>query len=122
MAQLGSIGERYDLVIRRGVTAGPFTPTMKYSTGAAYDLTGHTIRGHVAKRASQQVVAQITASVVDPANGVYTFELTDEQSLLVTADPNPEDGNPAHYWTLEMERPDGKVIGLYWGNAPCWRK
>ena len=119
---LGTVGEKFDLVIRRGATAGPFSATMQYAGGAAYPLTGCTIRGHVAKRANQAVVAAITASVVDAASGTYTFELTDEDSLKVAADPNPLLPNPAHYWVLEMETPAGRVVPLYWGDAPCWRK
>ena len=99
---LGTVGEKFDLVIRRGATAGPFSATMRWADGTAFDLTGHTLRGHVAKRANQAVVATITASIVDANAGTYTFELTDEDSLKVAADPNPLLPNPAHYWVLEM--------------------
>lgn len=117
--QLGTAGEKFDLVVRRGATTGPFVADMIWANATPVDLTGVAIRGWICRRAGEKKVAPITVVVLDAVNGQYSFELTDENSLLVP--PDADVCSPAHYWFLEMLNTDGRIIPLYTGDAPCWR-
>ena len=49
MAQVGTRGERLDLIVRQGATLGPHTVTLTNPDGSAVNLTGCTIQGQVRK-------------------------------------------------------------------------
>lgn len=118
---IGSAGEHYELVVRRGASTGVVTAQMLWNDDEndPVDLTGAVIRGWVGRKATGKQIVPVTVEVIDAANGIYSFEITETNSAKLPPDSDPM--YPAHYWVLEMVEPGTqRVIPLYWGPAPVW--
>lgn len=125
MPQIGSIGTNLDLKLRQGASFGPIVGQLKNADETPINITGYTFRAQMRKSANELLSTGIafTCSVVDGANGKFSFELSDEQTSTLVVDPVSMDALDSTYvWDLEMESPGGKVTALLYGKVNVFRE
>ena len=99
-------GERLDIVVRRGVTVGPYHHQINKSDGTVYDLTGHVFAGQV-RDSADTMVAEFEFDMPSPTEGWYEFSIPFDAMLDVP---------PGRYnFDTEMVLPDGTVMPVFFG-------
>jgi hypothetical protein len=113
------IGERLDLVIRRGVTLGPIPHVIVLDDEdeTPFDLTGYVFRGYI--RRTKKSVGAFTDFEFDTSRlseGIYTFGIHADDTAGFLAGSTVSDVRSKYFWDTEMESPDGRVIPLFYGE------
>lgn len=87
MPQIGSIGERLDIVLRQGSTLGPFIVTLTNPNGTPVDLTGATISGQVRKNATDtgSPIATFDIVYINRVAGQFSFGMAKSATTLIPA-------------------------------------
>ena len=116
---LGGIGDRVDLLIRRGATFGPHRIAFTNPDGTAMNLTGCTLRAALRKRAGD-VAALLdfvcvidTPAITDPAvdsQAVFGATATATAALDLGSDG-------AGVWKMDMQDAAGRIIAVFYGAA-----
>jgi hypothetical protein len=123
MPTLGYIGERLDLLVKQGSTLGPFPVELKDSVGAAIDLTGCNIRGHIRRKAlDTALVKSFNVVITDAAAGKFSFSLSDEETATIPAGEELKDRDSIYVWDMELEDSAGSVRPLYYGELKVFRE
>lgn len=125
MPTIGTKGENLDLLIRQGATFGPHLVTLTNPDTSPVNLTGCTVRGQIRKTATLPLSTGValTCTVTNAAAGQFTISISDEDTTLLTADPDSETADASTYvWDLELEDAGGNVIPLMYGVANVWRE
>ncbi len=124
MAQIGSIGDRLDIVLRQGSTLGPFLVTLTDKLGVPIDLTGGTIRAQVRKNALDigSPVAVFTITYVDRVLGKFTFGIPREETVTIPAGEYQKDEASQYKWDMEFLDSTNRSIPLYYGNFENFRE
>lgn len=121
--QIGSIGNRLDLLIRQGATFGPVTDTLSNPDETPVDLTGATIRGQIRKQpADTAIVASFDVVVTDAAGGKYTFGLSASTTAAIAAGADVTKPESVYAWDIELQDTLGRVIPLHWGTVRVHRE
>ena len=101
MKQLGSIGDRVDLLVRVGTTFGPHRVTLTDAAGLPLGLTGATITAAVGS-------TPFTIVMLDAPGGEFEFSLPiAATSALVVQE---------HDWRMNVTWPDATVWPLFFGT------
>lgn len=124
MAQIGSIGERLDIILRQGSTLGPFLVTLTDKLGVPIDLTGATIQGQVRKNALDMgaPVAVFAISYVNRVLGQFTFGIPRSETVNIPAGEYQKDEASQYKWDMEFLDSTGRSIPLYYGNFENFRE
>ena len=124
MAQIGSIGERIDIILRQGSTLGPFAVTLTNADNSAVDLTGATIQGQVRKNAldTGAPVASFEITYTDRAAGKFSFGIPRTVTVNIPAGEYREDSASQYKWDMELIDSTGRCIPLYYGNFENFRE
>lgn len=121
--QIGSIGNRLDLLIRQGGTFGPVTDTLANPDGSPVDLTGATIRGQIRKQPSDTaIVASFDVVITNALGGEYTFGLPASTTAGITAGADVTKPDSIYAWDIELQDTLGRVIPLHWGTVRVHRE
>lgn len=113
-----AVGERLDLEVRRGMTLGPIPHSIVLDDGndTPFDLTGYAFQSFIRPYQGTDdgvVMSFDTSRLVD---GIYTFGLSDETTLLLRAGKSLFSPTSRYFWQTSMTDPDGRVIPLYYGE------
>jgi hypothetical protein len=124
MAQIGSIGERLDIILRQGSTLGPFNVTLTDQLGVPINLTGATIAGQVRKNAldTGAPVAVFDIVYTDRIAGKFSFGMTKTVTTLIPAGEYQKDEASQYKWDMELTDSLGRGIPLYYGNFENFRE
>jgi hypothetical protein len=123
ISSLGTIGTRLDLLVKQGADLGPFTVTMKTPAGMVIDLTGCSFTGKIRRRASDTVViATLSTSIIDVANGVWTIGLPASATSAIPAGETLSEFKSLYTWDMKMQDASGKIIPLYYGDCKVFRE
>lgn len=121
--KLGTRGERLDLDIRQGADLGPFDAFMANPDATPVNLTNCAIRAMLRKEPNAPLIAAVfDCQIVDPLAGHYRFGLTNVKTAPLRCGPTAEDRASQYYWDLELVDALGRVIPIYYGNAPVFRE
>lgn len=119
---LGTKGERLDLVIKQGADLGPFDAFMKNPDASPVNLTNCSLVGHLRKEpTAPSLAATFDCEIVDALAGHYRFGLGHAATAALKCGPKETDAASQYYWDLELIDSLGRVIPLYYGNAPVFR-
>lgn len=120
--KLGTKGERLDLDIKQGADLGPFDAFMKNPDGSPVNLTNCTFVGRLRKEPTAPTVAAVLdCEVVDALEGHYRFGLGHAATAALKCGPKETDPASQYYWDMELIDSLGRIIPLYYGNAPVFR-
>jgi len=124
MPQIGSIGERLDIVLRQGSTLGPFIVTLTNPNGTPVDLTGATISGQVRKNATDTGTPIATFDIVyiNRAAGQFSFGMAKSITTLIPAGEYQKDDASQYKWDMELVDSLTRCIPLYYGNFENFRE
>lgn len=124
MAQIGSIGERLDIILRQGSTLGPFLVTLTDKLGSPIDLTGGTIQGQVRKNALDvgAPVAVFSIEYVDRVLGKFKFGIPRDVTVSIPAGEYQKDDASQYKWDMELLDSTNRIIPLYYGNFENFRE
>ena len=124
MAQIGSIGERLDIILRQGSTLGPFIVTLTDSNGAPIDLTGATIAGQVRKNATDtgNPIATFDIVYINRVAGQFSFGIAKAVTALIPAGEYQESEESQYKWDMELIDTLTRCIPLYYGNFENFRE
>jgi hypothetical protein len=117
MSQIGSRGDKLNLLIRQGTTFGPVRCRMKSPGDAPVDLTGAVVRAAMRKSYSSNTDYQFVCTITEPEDGRFEFMMTDEVSATIPCGPNVNDPASTYVWDMEIEYTDGSVKPLMYGTA-----
>lgn len=122
--QIGSKGDRLDILIRQGGTFGPKFCTILKSDGSPENITGCTFIAEIRKTADATVVAaSATFAITNAAGGEFNFTFSATATQAITADPVGETEPDSQYvWDLEMHYADGRVRPLLYGDVAVFRE
>lgn len=114
MTTVNQYGERTDIVVRQGVTAGPFLLSVKDGDGVAVDLSGVTFEGGIFDTAGTTKLLDWDYDLSDLVSGNLTFSLSDTttEDMLISKLTFP----PKHTWIINMIWTDGTTIPAYYGD------
>jgi len=123
MAQIGSRGERLDLLVRQGTTLGPFIVTLTNPNGTPVNLTGCVITGQVRKNALDigNPVANFLIVYVDRLAGQYSFEIPASETALIDAGEYQKDEKSRYEWDMQLKDSIDRVLPLYYGTFENYR-
>ena len=114
--EIGDIGDRIDLVIRRGASFGPHQVSMANPDGTPVNLTGASVRGSIrVTHDAATAAADLVVTMIDALAGTFSFELPVSATATLAGGKNLADRAGAHVWDMEIEYADGIVRPLYWG-------
>ena len=124
MAQVGTRGERLDLIVRQGATLGPHTVTLTNPNGTPVDLTGATIQGHVRKNPldSGAPVASFVITYVDRVAGKYSFEIAHTVTAAIPAGEFQNSPESMYQYDMELLDTAGRIIPLHYGDFINFRE
>ena len=124
MAQIGSIGERLDIILRQGSTLGPFIVTLTNPNGTPFDLTGATISGQVRKNATDtgNPIATFDIVYINRVAGQFSFGMTKSVTALIPAGEYQKDDASQYKWDMELVDSLTRCIPLYYGNFENFRE
>ena len=124
MAQIGSIGERLDIILRQGSTLGPFIVTLKDKLGNPIDLTGATIQGHVRKNALDvgTPVATFEITYIDRVLGKFSFGISRSVTVTIPAGEYQKDPESQYVHDIELIDSLDRCIPLYYGKFENFRE
>ena len=124
MAQIGSIGERLDIILRQGSTLGPFIVTLTDSNGTPIDLTGATITGQVRKNAldTGSPVATFDIVYINRVAGQFSFGMAKATTVAIPAGEYQQDEASQYKWDMELTDSLTRCIPLYYGNFENFRE
>lgn len=124
MAQIGSIGERLDIILRQGSTLGPFLVTLTNPNGTPIDLTGCTIQGQVRKNAldTGNPIASFDIVYIDRINGKFSFGIARTVTVAIPAGEYQKDEQSQYRWDMELIDTLSRCIPLYYGNFENFRE
>lgn len=124
MPQIGSIGERLDIILRQGSTLGPFIVRLTDSLGVPIDLTGATIQGQVRKNAldAGNPVATFEIVYIDRADGKFSFGIPRSVTIDIPAGEYQKDEASQYKWDMELIDSNSRCIPLYYGNFENFRE
>ena len=124
MAQIGSIGERLDIILRQGSTLGPFLVTLTNELGVPIDLTGATISGQVRKNAldTGAPIAAFDIVYVNRVAGQFSFGMAKAITVAIPAGEYQKDEASQYKWDMELLDTLTRCIPLYYGNFENFRE
>lgn len=124
MAQIGSIGERLDIILRQGSTLGPFIVTLTNPNGTPVDLTGATISGQVRKNATDtgSPIATFDIVYINRVAGQFSFGMTKAVTALIPAGEYQQSPESQYKWDMELVDSLTRCIPLYYGNFENFRE
>lgn len=124
MAQVGSIGERLDLLCRQGANLGPFICTLQNPDLSFVNLTGCTIQGYVRKNAldSGTPVATFSIVYIDRIGGKFSFEINWTVTETIPAGEYQKDPVSQYVWDMELVDSTGRITPLYYGKFENFRE
>jgi len=124
MPQIGSIGERLDIILRQGSTLGPFIVRLTDSFGAPIDLTGATIQGQVRKNAldSGLPVAVFEINYINREDGQFSFGMARNTTVSIPSGEYQKDEASQYKWDMELIDASSRCIPLYYGNFENFRE
>lgn len=123
MAQLGTIGEKIDLLIKQGSTFGPYFVELTNPDETPVDLSGCIIRGKIKKTGLSVVtVEELNVTITDAVLGKFKFGLTDEETAVLPAGETLKDKASLYTWDMEIEDNAGNVLPLYFGDVRVFRE
>lgn len=124
MAQIGSIGERLDIILRQGSTLGPFIVTLTNPNGTPVDLTGATISGQVRKNATDtgSPIATFDIVYINRVAGQFSFGMAKSATTLIPAGEYQKDDASQYKWDMELVDSLTRCIPLYYGNFENFRE
>lgn len=115
MADVGTIGERLDLVVRAGDTLGPFTVQITDGvTGDPVNLTGTTFEAAVSELDTEDGLLPITVTVTDAVNGWISLKQASTDDLE-TPDSTFFKAASAYSWYLKRTDSAGNKLTLLYG-------
>lgn len=122
--QVGTKGDRLDILIRQGATFGPMQCTVLKADGGPEDLTGCTFLAEIRKTPDDVVVAASAVfTLTNAAAGEFSFEfLADDTKLIPCAPEGETDPESIYAWDLEIHYPSGFVRPMLWGDALIFRE
>ena len=122
--QIGSKGDRLDILIRQGGTFGPKYCTILKSDGSPEDITGCTFIAEIRKTAdATAVAASAVFAITNAAGGEFNFTFEASATKDIAADPVGETEPDSQYvWDLEMHYPGGRVRPLLYGDVAVFRE
>ena len=121
MLQLGSIGERLDLLARQGTTLGPFIATMQNPDTTPVDLTGCSIVAQARRNRYDTTAVNFTVSITEPLLGKYQFELPTASTSALDTGEELNKPQSIYYWDMHLVDNTSKVIALYYGELRVQR-
>ena len=124
MAQVGSIGERLDLLCRQGANLGPFICTLHNPDDSPVDLTGCTVQGYVRKNALDvgPPVATFSINYIDRSAGKFSFEINWSITETIPAGEYQKDPASQYVWDMELVDSTGRITPLYYGKFENFRE
>lgn len=124
MPQIGSIGERLDIILRQGSTLGPFIVELKDKNNIPIDLTGATIQGQVRKNAldTGSPVASFTIEYIDRTAGKFSFGIPRNETVVIPAGEYQKDPASQYKWDMELIDSLNRCIPLYYGDFENFRE
>ena len=124
MAQVGTRGERLDLIVRQGATLGPHTVTITNPDGSAVNLTGCTIHGQVRKDPldTGTPVASFVINYVDPVAGKYSFEISHTVTAAIPAGEFQNSSESMYQYDMELVDSQNRIIPLHYGDFINFRE
>lgn len=122
--QIGTKGDRLDILIRQGATFGPKYCTILKSDGSPEDITGCTFIAEIRKTSDASVVAASAVfAITNAAGGEFNFTFQASATKDIPADPVSEDEPDSQYvWDCELHYPDGRVRPLMYGDVRVFRE
>lgn len=122
--QIGTKGDRLDILIRQGGTFGPKFCTILKRDGGPDDITGCTFIAEIRKTADATVVAASAVfAITNAAGGEFNFTFEASATKDIPADPEGETEPDSQYvWDLEMHYPGGRVRPLLYGDVAVFRE
>ena len=122
--QIGTKGDRLDILIRQGGTFGPKYGTISKRDGSPEDITGCTFIAEIRKTADATVVAASAVfAITNAPGGEFTFTFEASATKDIAADPEGETEPDSQYvWDLEMHYADGRVRPLLYGDVAVFRE
>lgn len=122
--EIGSKGERLDLLIRQGGTFGPVFATLLKADGSPENLTGCTFIAEIRKTSDAvTAVASAVFVITAPLAGQFNYVFLESETMNIPCDPEGEDSPDSQYvWDMEMHYPSGRVRPLLYGNVRVFRE
>jgi hypothetical protein len=123
--KIGFLGFELDLEIKQGSTFGPINVTANNPDGSVVNLTGCLIRGQIRRKAlnADPFVASFDTSIVDAANGLFTFGLSYTVTAAIAAGEFIKSPESLYQYDIEMVDSTGlRVIPLLYGKAFVFRE
>lgn len=123
MPQIGSIGERLDLLCRQGANLGPFICTLQNPDLSFVDLTGCTIQSYVRKNALDvgEPIAKFEINYIDRVGGKFSFEINWTITESIPAGEYQKDSESQYVWDMELVDSTGRITPLYYGKFENFR-
>lgn len=122
-AKIGAIGDQLDLTIKQGSTF-ICNVQMNNPDTTAVDLTSCAIRGQIRKNAldADPAVAVFDVTIIDAVAGEFSFGLTDEVTMAISADESIAKPGSKYVWDMELEDSLGNVLPIFYGIVTVFRE
>lgn len=120
--KIGSIGQQLNLLIKQGGTFGPHEVTLTNPDSTPVNLTGCTLEGGVKHKVTDQNFVPFAFVMTDPANGVFTFGMTDETTSLLAAGAQLTDLASKAVYDISLNDTAGQRVPLFYGDVEVFRR
>lgn len=119
----GTAGVRLDLIIRQGSSFGAGVFKLQNPDLTPVLLSGFLFRGQMRKKAlDTSVVATFDCSVVDAANGLWTFGMSLAKTTALTAGEQINSAASTYVYDIEMVDTLYRVLPIFYGNVQVQRE
>ena len=123
MYPLGFKGEEQTLIIRQGADFGPYPVELVYEGGAAVNLAGCTLSGHIRKSwNSPDAAAEVDFDIIEAAAGRFSFSMPHTVTETLNAGETELSPESHYVWQADVTDAAGNVRPLYWGDVLVYRK
>ena len=119
---IGTIGEKVDLLIRRGATFGPFWIELVDENNIPINLTGCVAAGSIRKNIDDVDPAARFTVDYDAVNGKISYMLNKTDTLTMAYGITLKDPTGKHFWDFEIIWSDGTTSPLMYGDVTVFRE
>ena len=122
--QIGTKGDRLDILIRQGATFGPMQCTVLKADGSPEDLTGCTFIAEIRKTPdAATAAASALFTLTNATAGQFSFTFLATATEDIPCAPEGETSPDSLYvWDLEIHYPSGMVRPMLYGDALVFRE
>ena len=122
--QIGTKGDRLDILIRQGATFGPMQCTVLKADGSPEDLTGCKFVAEIRKTPDAPgPAASAVFEMPDPLAGRFNYSFLAPDTKPIPCAPEGETSPDSLYvWDLEIHYPSGMVRPMLYGDALVFRE